>query len=122
MPDVIRIEKLELFARIGVPETERAENQRLTANLVLEPIRGFHELCDELARTVDYAAVCEAVKAVSLARPRQLLETLAEEIAADLLAHFPLAALEIELRKYILPDTAFVAVRIRRERSEKTSA
>jgi dihydroneopterin aldolase len=50
-----------------------------------------------------------------MARPRLLLETLAEEIAAELLARFPLRAIDVDLRKYILPDTAYVAVQIRRE-------
>ena len=52
----------------------------------------------------------------SRGRGRALIETLAEEIAAELLARFPLQAVELELRKFILPDTAFVAVRIRRSR------
>ena len=115
MPDRIRIEGLELCTHIGVPDEERAAAQRLTANLVLEPIRGCRALDDRVENTVDYFAVCEAVKALSLAGPRHLLETLAEEIAGELLARFPLRVVEIELRKYILPDTAFVAVQFRRE-------
>lgn len=116
MPDQILIEGLELSARIGVPDEECAHPQRLTANLVLEPIRDFRSLNDQLDNTVDYFAVSELVKALSLSHPRRLLETLAEEIAAELLARFPLNSVEIELRKFILPDTAFVAVQIRRER------
>jgi len=116
MPDCIVIESLELSSRIGVPGEERAQPQRLTANLVLEPIRDFRALDDRLENTVDYFALGECVKALSLARPRHLLETLAGEIAGELLARFPLRSVEIELRKYILPDTAFVAVRLRRER------
>ena len=115
MPDCILIEGLELSSRIGVPDAERAQPQRLTANLVLEPIRDFRALDDRLENTVDYFVLSEDVKALSLAHPRHLIETLAEEIAGELLARFPLRAVEIELRKYILPDTAFVAVRIRRE-------
>ena len=118
MPDCIRIESLELSAFLGVPDEERATAQRLTASLVLEPIRGFTGLEDRLENTVDYFAVCELVKSLGLSRPRHLLETLAEEIAGELLARFPLQAVEIELRKFILPDTAFVAVQIRRERAE----
>jgi len=118
MPDRIRIESLELSSFIGVPDEERATAQRLTASLVLEPIRDFRALGDRLENTVDYFAVCEFVKALSLARPRHLLETLAEEIAGELLGCFPLRTVEIELRKFILPDTAFVAVHLRRERAE----
>jgi len=116
MPDCIRIESLELSSLIGVPEEERAAPQRLTASLVLEPIRDFRALDDRLENTVDYFAVCAHIKALATARPRCLIETLAGEIAAELLARFPLRAVEIELRKFILPDTAFVAVHLRRER------
>lgn len=115
MRDSILINVLELRARIGVPESERAETQRLTATILFEPRRGFSELEDRLENAVDYAAVCKAVKTLAASGSRHLLETLAEEIAAMLLRDFPLEAVEIELRKFILADTDFVAARIRRE-------
>ena len=115
MTDRILIEALELSSHIGVPDEERDAVQRLTVSLVLEPIRDFRALEDRLENTVDYFALSEFVKMLSLARPRRLIETLAEEIAAELLAQFPLRAVEVELRKFILPDTQFVAVRVRRE-------
>ena len=115
-PDRILIDSLEISSCIGVPDEERATAQRLTVNLVLEPIRGFTDLGDAIENTVDYFRVCEAVKAFSLARPRCLIETLAGDIAALLLARFALQSVEVELRKYILPDIAFVAVALRRER------
>jgi len=115
MSDCIRIEALELSSHVGVPDEERAAAQRLTVNLVLHPDRDFADLDDRIENTVDYFAVSEGVKALSLARPRRLIETLAEDIAAELLARYPLRCVEVELRKYILPDTQFVAVSIRRE-------
>jgi dihydroneopterin aldolase len=121
MPDCIRIESLELTSRIGVAEEERAQPQRLTVSLLLEPIRDFRALGDRLENTVDYFVICEIVKALSLTRPRLLLETLAGDIAAELLARFPLRAVDVDLRKYILPETAYVAVRIRRERDGRGS-
>jgi dihydroneopterin aldolase len=114
-PDTIHIEQLELTAHIGVPEAERAEPQRLTVNLTIEPVRTFGELDDRIENTVDYFAVCEAVKALVAARHRRLIETLAEEIAALVLEQFAVRAVEVELHKYILPDTAHVAVRARRQ-------
>ena len=117
MPDRILIDSLELSSFIGVPDEERAAAQRLTVNLVLEPLRDFTALGDAIENTVDYFRVCEEVKALALARPRRLLETLAEDLATHLLARFALHAVEVELHKYILPDTAFVAVALRRERA-----
>jgi dihydroneopterin aldolase len=114
MTDSIHIEELELQAHIGVPEEERAAPQRLTANLMLEPMRGFGTLDDDLTNAVDYFAVCQAVKDFAAERPRRLIETLAEEIARLLLARFRVSAVEVEIRKYILPETKYVAVRVRR--------
>ena len=116
MPDRIRIEELELSSFIGVPDEERAEPQRLTVNLTVEPRRDFADLGDAIENTVDYFAVCGDVKALSLARPRRLIETLAGEIATLVLDRFAVRAVEVELRKYILRDTAHVAVSLRRER------
>lgn len=116
MPDAILIEALELSAHIGVPDEERGAPQRLTVSLRIEPRRGFAALGDEIANTVDYFAVCQAIKALALTRPRRLIETLAEEIVALVLREFAVAAIEVELRKFILADTAFVAVKLRRER------
>jgi 7,8-dihydroneopterin aldolase/epimerase/oxygenase len=122
MPDRILIHSLELSAHIGVPEDERAAAQRLTVNLALEPLRSFTVLGDALENTVDYFRVCEEVKALSLARPRRLIETLAEDIAALLLTRFAIRTVEVELCKYILPDTAFVAVSLTRARGTDPAA
>lgn len=115
MRDAILIEQLELGAHIGVPDAERRAPQRLTVSLQIEPRRGFDALGDEIANAVDYFAVCQEIKAFAGARPRRLIETLAEEVATLVLERFAVAAVEVELRKFILPDTAFVAVRLRRE-------
>lgn len=116
MRDQIVIEALELSAHIGVPEQERSLPQRLTVTLTLEPAVGFGALEDEIARTVDYFEVAKAVQAEARRRPRKLLETLAEELAAVVLDGFAVEAVEVAVRKYILPDTAWVSVRIRREK------
>lgn len=117
MPDLIHIEQLELLARLGVPDDERATPQRLALNLMLEPANDFRALDDRIENTVDYFVVAQTVQQLAAARPRHLLETLAEEIAQEVLTRFAVRAVEVELRKFILPDTAFVAVRLKRERA-----
>jgi dihydroneopterin aldolase len=117
MSDAILIEALELTAHIGVPDEERAAAQRLAVSLRIEPRRDFADLGDDITNAVDYFAVSQEIKALAAARPRRLIETLAEEIAALVIERFAVAAVEVELRKFILPDTAFVAVKLRRAAS-----
>ncbi len=114
MPDQIHIEQLELQAHIGVPDEERAQPQRLTISITLQPKRDFRMLEDSLANTIDYFDVCRTVQAHAVDHPRSLIETLAEEIATLITRKYPVAAVHIELRKYILPETAFVSVRLSR--------
>lgn len=108
--DSIQIFALELSARVGVPDEERSESQRLTANLSIFPKRGFVALDDRLEKTVDYFALSRRVKQLAAARPRKLIETLAEEICTCVLEEFAVSRVSLELRKYILPDTEYVAV------------
>ena len=116
MRDRILIDSLEIEAHIGVPDEERATRQRLTASIELETSVDFEGLEDRIERTVDYVAVCSAVRKIAAERPRKLLETMAEDIALGLLARFSLERVEIELRKFVVPGTAFTGVRIRRPR------
>jgi len=112
--DAIFVSALELSAHIGVPDEERAEPQRLTASLALVPKRDFRNLGDDLALTVDYFALTRRLRKLAAERPRKLIETLAEELAACVLKEFAVAEVEVVVRKYILPDTECVAVRVRR--------
>ena len=110
--DEIRIEELEIMARVGVPDEERAQPQRLTVSIVLQPGRPFGELGNDLARAIDYAAVCAEVRGFISSREDKLIETLAHETAAHLLRKFDLLRVKLELRKFILPETKYVSVRV----------
>jgi phosphoglycolate phosphatase len=110
--DEIRIEALELMARVGVPDLERAEPQRITVSITLQPPQQFGSLDDDLARTIDYALVCEDLGRFVAGRQDKLIETLAHEMAEHLLWRFGLVRVEVELRKFVLPETRYVAVRV----------
>ena len=114
MPDLIHIETLKIQSRLGVPEEERAHPQWVEVSVTLEPGVNFATLNDRVENTVDYALVCEEIQATAEARPRKLIETLAGDIAQHLLERFPIWRLTVEVRKFILPDTDYVAVRIER--------
>jgi dihydroneopterin aldolase len=117
--DKIHIEQLEVSARIGVPDGERAAPQRLTFTLTLWPGDNFGQLNDQLARTVDYSAVCKETKSFVEQRSDKLIETLADALALRLLDRFEIRRITVELRKYILPEVEFVSVTVTRDRPEK---
>jgi dihydroneopterin aldolase len=117
--DKIHIERLEVSARIGVPDEERAAPQRLTFTLTLWPGDNFGKLNDELARTVDYSAVCKETKSFVEQCSGKLIETLADALARHLLEIFQIRRIRIELRKFILPDVEFVSVTVTRDRPDK---
>ena len=110
----IHIEQLEIQANVGVPDDERAKPQRLAVSITLTPQSDFAALGDALQSTIDYAAVCEAVKEHVRGRSFKLIETLAHELASLVKERFAAQRVEIEVRKFILPDTAYVAVRTAR--------
>ncbi|MDQ6654569.1 MAG: dihydroneopterin aldolase [Verrucomicrobiota bacterium] len=112
--DEIHIVDFEVQACVGVPDEERSAPQRLTISLRITPMRGFRDLADDLSRTVDYAAVCDVTRSFLLSGSFKLIETLADALAAHLLERFAITRLQVEVRKFILPDTRYVAVSILR--------
>ena len=115
--DQIHIERLEVFAHIGVPDEERSQPQRLTISITLWPARQGHELSDDIGRAVDYAEVCAETKKFVKDRSDRLIETLAHALASHLLQLFEVQRIAIELRKFILPDVQYVSVTVTRERA-----
>ena len=116
MSDLIRISDLEIVTAIGVPDEERAKPQTLLLSLDLRVKDiGPAAFTDNVHLTVDYSKVADRVKTLAAARPRHLLETLAEEIATDVLRSFPVISVRLEVRKfYALPGAHHVAVVIDR--------
>jgi dihydroneopterin aldolase len=122
MPDLIRVSDLEIVTVIGVGDQERAKPQTLLISLDLRVKDiGPAAYTDNVHLTVDYSKVAERVKNLAAARSRHLLETLAEEIATDILRTFPVVSIRLELRKfYALPCAHHVAVVIERPMEGRT--
>ncbi len=116
MRDCILIRGLALEVHIGVPEEERQTAQRLELDVRMEVARPFEGLDDDLQGTIDYAAVAGWLRDQASRSRCRLVETLIANLADGLLVRFRPASVELELRKFILPDCQHVAVRICRER------
>ena len=112
--DEIEIRRLAVQTHIGVPDEERANPQTLWITVRMRPSLGFHGLCDDVRNTVDYYEVSRRLTKLAAKRPRHLIETLATEIADTLLCFYPIAFVEITVEKRIIPETEYVAVKIKR--------
>lgn len=113
----IHIEQLKVFARVGVPQTERASRQRLVLNITLWPARDLRDLQDRIAQTVDYSALCREAKDFLSRQSPKLLETLANDLASQFLRKFPVRKISVEIRKFVLKDAAYASVTVTRNTS-----
>ncbi|MCS7043029.1 MAG: dihydroneopterin aldolase [Bryobacteraceae bacterium] len=97
--DKVIISGARLAARIGVPAAERAEPQELIVDIEMEADTREAARTDDLRHSIDYAAVHAALAETAAARPRALVETLAQDIASCVLQRFPAAAVRVLVRK-----------------------
>ena len=116
-PDKIHIEQLDVFTRIGVPEEERANPQKLTASISLWPYQQISDLADHIEQAVNYSAVAEETKNFVRNQSVSLIETLADRLASHLLTSFPIQKVTIDLRKFALQDAKYVSVTVTRTTS-----
>src|SRR6266568_5475233 len=115
--DEIHIEQLDVSARIGVPEQERAAPQRLTVSISFWPYQQTRDLADNIHKTVNYSAVAEETKSFVRDQSVNLIETLADRLAAHLLKTFPIQRVAIDLRKFPLEDAKYVSATVTRTAS-----
>lgn len=97
----IIVRGLKLFGHHGVRAEERERGQILLVDVCLDLKRSSKR--DELADTVDYTAVLEALRELNEKRKFQLLESLAEASARLILERFPqVRKVRVRVRKRLL--------------------
>jgi len=120
MSDRIELRAMRFEGRHGVLPQEAAEAQPFEVDVVLELGLVAAGRRDDLARTVDYGAVFAIARDVVEGSHVGLLETLAERIAAAVLAaHTSVAAVTVRVRKMRPPipgELAWAGVEIRSAR------
>lgn len=114
--DTITISELEVFYTVGVPEAERAHPQRLLLTITMESDFTTAAATDDLTATIDYSAVCRRLVSWGSNRSWKLIERLAVDIATLVLDEFSVMRVTVEVRKFILPETRYVSVRVNREK------
>jgi len=118
--DRISLLGLRVFGRHGVLEHERRDGQEFVVDAVLWVDTRPAAAADDLAKTVDYAAVAGRLAAVVSGEPVSLIETLADRLAmACLSAGDAVREVEITVHKPHAPlvqSFRDVTVTIRRSR------
>ena len=111
----IIIKDLEVFYRVGVPDEERAQPQRLLITVEMEHDFSEAAKTDDLTKTIDYFAVAQVLLKLGERRSWKLIETLANDIATLVIGDFYASAVTVEIKKFIIPVAQFVAVQLRVE-------
>jgi 7,8-dihydroneopterin aldolase/epimerase/oxygenase len=119
--DRISLIGLRAFGRHGVLDHERRDGQEFVVDAVLWLDTRPAAAADDLALTVDYAAVASRLAAVVSGEPVALIETLADRLAAACLSVHP-AVRDVEITVHkpnapLVQSFGDVTVTIRRSRA-----
>jgi FolB domain-containing protein len=117
----IEIKELAVMARIGVPADERRKPQEVHIDVRYEIGASFENLGDRFDATVDYSAVAKEVENVVNQNECRLVETLVADIADHLMKRFPMRRVEVEVKKFALPNASCVSVRSTRRRRARSN-
>jgi dihydroneopterin aldolase len=108
----ISIVDLEVFYRVGVPDAERAQPQRLLLTVEMESDFSAAAKSDSIADTIDYFAVTQRLLKFGEGRSWKLIEKLAADIADAILSEFKPQSITVEVKKFVIPQARHVAVRL----------
>ncbi|MCX5043226.1 dihydroneopterin aldolase [Aldersonia sp. NBC_00410] len=120
MSDRIELRGLRVRGHHGVFEHERRDGQDFLVDITLWLDLAAAAQSDELGDTYDYGALADAAVAVLAGPPRNLIETVAAEIADGVLSDVRVRGVEVTVHKPSAPiphTFADVAVTARRTRN-----
>ncbi len=111
----VLISDLIVLCEIGVYPHEHGKKQRVRINLSLDIADGGKPIEDKIAATVSYGDIIDQVKALTDKGRINLVETLAERVAALCLADQRVRSARVRIEKLdIYPGTIVVGVEIER--------
>jgi len=117
--DIIRLKDITIFGFYGVSPQEREVGQKIQIDLELHSDLTAACTSDALQDTINYETVYTTVmELVDEGKRYRLLETLGEEICDAILKRYPVAKVEIRLRKLNLPfpnNLSHIEIQLTRE-------
>lgn len=99
MADRITLTRLAVTTPHGVLAHEKREPQRFFVDIVIECDVSRAGTSDDLGHTISYADIAQDAERIMLQPPVDLIEHLAEQIAASVLDHVAAEAVEVTVHK-----------------------
>ena len=112
--DTITIKDLSVLRKIGVPDEERANPQRLLITVEMSGDFSRAAQADEIALTINYYDVSQRITQLCATQSFKLIERLADEIARMLVGEFRAEQATVEIKKFILSNARHVSFRLTR--------
>jgi 7,8-dihydroneopterin aldolase/epimerase/oxygenase len=97
--DIVYIRELEIQSVIGIYDWEREIRQTVSLDLDMATDIRKAAATEDISNTLDYKAVSKRLIAFIEAAEFLLIETMAEQVAAIVLAEFPVEWLRLRLGK-----------------------
>ena len=112
----ISIVDLEVFYRIGVTDDERTNPQRLLISVDMSYDFSSAAVSDRIERTINYFDVAQDLLKYGEGRSWRLLEKLAANVADLILAKYKPQSVDVEIKKFIIPQARYVSVSLTQTR------
>lgn len=116
MNDQIFIEGVHVPAFVGITPEERSATQTLEVSIMMDWDISNAARTERLSMTIDYAEVHRRLFEVVQKKPRNLIETIAEDLAHMVLTEFHPPVVTVEIKKFVFKDARSVGVRITRKK------
>jgi len=113
----ISIVDLQVFYRVGVPDEERLQPQRLLLTVEMEFDFSTAAKTDSIADTIDYFAVSQRLLKFGDGKSWKLIEKLVADICDMILADFKPENISVEIKKFPIPQARYVSVMQKKSRS-----
>jgi dihydroneopterin aldolase len=113
----ISIVDLEVFYRVGVPDAERAQPQRLLLTVEMESDFSAAAKSDSITDTINYFAVTQRLLRFGDGRSWKLIEKLAADITLTILAEFKPLSVSVEVKKFIISEARYISVTLNKQRN-----
>lgn len=123
MPRRVFVRDMEIMASVGIFEVEKRYEQRIILSLDLDVTDNYDGTSENIHDVLDYSRVVRDTELLIQSNHFKLIETLAEQIAAQCLSDTRVVQAIVRIEKPdIMPGCRSVGIEIRRQQAVNAAA